>query len=125
MYLRWQTRKRQSRAFGRKTGPDVHWAAIIVESKRVGGKPTQRHVAYLGGITESAIAVLHQRCWFWEGIVRRLDGLGKRMSSADRRRIEAVVAQKVPRPTKKEYERCARDIKAYGIDRAPTRNPGS
>jgi hypothetical protein len=46
-------------AVARTREPDVHWAAIIVESVRVDGKPTQRHVAYLGGITESAIAIMH------------------------------------------------------------------
>jgi hypothetical protein len=75
MYLRWQSRKRRSAAFRStaKKDDDVHWAAIIVESARVEGKPTQRHVAYLGGITESAIAIVAQRAWFWDDVKRRLD----------------------------------------------------
>jgi hypothetical protein len=30
------------------------------------GKPTQRHIAYLGGITENAIRIVHQRYYFCE-----------------------------------------------------------
>ena len=55
MFVRWQTRTRRARAFGRDPNTDTHWAAILAESSRIDGKPTQRHIAYLGGITESAI----------------------------------------------------------------------
>jgi hypothetical protein len=41
---------------------DVHWAAVLVEGARVKGKPVQHHIAYLGGITESAIEIVAQRC---------------------------------------------------------------
>ena len=52
MFVRWQKRKRKSRAFGGgRDRADTHWAAILAESTRVDGKPTQQHVAYLGGIT--------------------------------------------------------------------------
>src|SRR5262245_42285045 len=115
MYLRWQSRYRdRSKFFGHRLGRrvdegDVHRAAIIVESVRIAGKPTQRHVAYLGGITDSAIAIIHQRCWFWDEVKKRLDHLGNRMSPQDRERIEAAVATKVPRPTKAQYDQCVRD----------------
>jgi hypothetical protein len=124
MYLRWHSRQRRIPAFGgwgkqirrgsnyvytRKgtSKQDMHWAAVLVESVRIAGKPTQRHVAYLGGITDSAIAVVHQRCWFWDGVLEQLDRLG--MSSENRKRIEAAVATKVPRPTKAQYNQCVRD----------------
>src|SRR5262245_24497883 len=81
MYVRWQSRKRRKPQFGRhgktirsarrygeriiasaSTGKqDRHWRAILVENVRVDGKPTQRHVAYLAGFTESALAIPAQQ----------------------------------------------------------------
>jgi len=109
MYVRWQSRERRHRAFGRSGGPDVHWRAILVECERIKGKPTQRHIAYIGGITESAIAIVHQRCWFWDAVKEQLDRLGKRVTPEERRSIETAIAKKVPRPTKTQYRRCVRD----------------
>ena len=67
MFVRWQTRERRNRAFGGDKGPGMHWSAILVEGQRIDGKPVQRHVAYLGGITESAIELPAQRAFFWNG----------------------------------------------------------
>ena len=64
MFVRWQKRKRKSRAFGGRRGVDTHWAAILAENVRVAGEPTQRHVAYLGGITDSGIEADAQRAFF-------------------------------------------------------------
>jgi hypothetical protein len=61
MFVRWQMRTRRSRAFGRDPRTNTHWAAILAESQRIDGKPTQRHVAYLGGITDPAIELPAQR----------------------------------------------------------------
>jgi hypothetical protein len=46
MFTRWHKRQRQS--WRRKI--DVHWGVALIEAMRVGGKPRQRHVAYLGSI---------------------------------------------------------------------------
>ena len=55
MFIRWQKRiKGLAWPWGWR-GTDTHWAAILVESLRIDGKPTQKHIAYLGGIIESAI----------------------------------------------------------------------
>ena len=116
MYVRWQSRERRRQAFPnpkRRKGPDIHWAAILLESKRIKGKPTQRHIAYIGGITDSAIAIIHQRCWFWDAVQKRLNRLGKEVSPEDRKKIEATIAEKVPRPTKAQYRRCVRDHDAW------------
>ena len=77
MFVRWQKRKRKSRAFGGgRDRADTHWAAILAESARVNGKPTQQHVAYLGGITDSAIEIAAQRAYFWASVAQQLDRLG-------------------------------------------------
>lgn len=115
MFIRWQTRKRSSSQFGSKYDEngkrrkDTHHAAILVASARLGGNPVQRHIAYLGGITDSGIAILHQRCFFWDGITAAFDKLGGKVSAADRKRFETAIAAKVPRPSKKEYKAAARE----------------
>ena len=107
MFVRWQKRKRKSRAFGRRRGgADIHWAAILAESAQVDGKPTQQHIAYLGGITESAIEIAAQRAFFWREVMRQLDQLANRILKDDRARIEEAIARKVPRLTRQEYKKC-------------------
>src|SRR6516165_10316892 len=100
MFVRWQSRKRRHPAFG---GPgkqirggddwaytrpgtseqDKHWAAILVERVRVEGRSTQRHVAYLGGVTDSAIEIAAQRMFFWDDVKQRLDRLSNRIRGCD------------------------------------------
>ena len=101
MFVRWQTRERRNRAFGGDKGPGMHWSAILVEGQRIDGKPTERHVAYLGGITDSAIELPAQRAFFWQEVTQQLDQLA--VSKDDRARIEAAVEAKVPRLTRREY----------------------
>ena len=90
-------------------GQDIHWRAIIVEPVHVDGKPRQRHIAYLVGFTESAIKIPTQRCFIWDAVSARLDQLGNQIVAADRKRIEAAIAEKVPRPTPAEYKDIARN----------------
>ena len=104
MFVRWQSRKRRRPQFGIGRKSDIHWAAILVEAVRIKGRPTQRHVAYLGGITESAIEIIHQRGWFWAGVFEILDRLGNRISPPDRRLIEASIGKRVRCPTKAQFE---------------------
>jgi hypothetical protein len=103
MFIRWQSRKRGSPAFGYMGRPDVHWAAILVEAYRTDGKPAQRHVAYLGGITESAIEHCAQRCYFWNGVTETLNRLGNRIPPDERLRIESRLAGRVPLPTPADF----------------------
>ena len=101
MFVRWLKRTRRSRAFGGGKGPDTHWAAVLVESERVAGKPVQHYVAYLGGITESAIELPAQRASFWAGVTRQLNN---RVPRLDRPRIETAIEVKVPRLTRQQYD---------------------
>jgi len=118
MYIRWQSRKRRFPQFGRwgkrvrgerklaytregTSKQDVHWSAILVENVRIDGKPTQRHVAYLAGFTDSALAIPAQQRFLWNRIKERLDGLGDRISRDDRRRIELTLIEKIGKPPTK------------------------
>jgi hypothetical protein len=122
MFVRWQKRKRKSRAFGGgRRGTDTHWAASLVESVRVDGKPTQRHVAYLAGITDSGIEIAAQRAFFWQKATEQLDRLANRISKDDRARIEDLIEKRVPRLTRKEYDDCLARWAALGLDEYPFR----
>jgi hypothetical protein len=91
---------------------DVHWTAILVEASRVDGKPKQEHIAYLGGITESAIEILPQRCYFWDEVTERLDKLGNRLSPEERQSIESAVAKRVALPTPAEFKQTTENAAA-------------
>ena len=116
MYVRWQSRKRRTDPPGMQA---VHWAAVLVENSRVNGKPVQQHIAYLGGISitggdfegdeDDLKYSINQRGVFWLRVFEKLDQLGKRMSVEVRRRIEASVALRVPRPTKAEFTAAVSD----------------
>ena len=80
-------------------GGDTHWQAVLVEGKRVNGKSVQRHIAMLVGFTESQIEIAAQRGHIWDKLADRLDGLGTKITPANRKRIEAAIAAKVPRLT--------------------------
>jgi hypothetical protein len=108
MYVRWQSRRRRTSAYGQWEEGDIHWRAILVENTRVDGKPRQKHIAYLVGFTESRIKIAVQRCYLWDAVSARLDDLGNRITVADRERIEAAIAEKAPRPTAAQYKAEAR-----------------
>jgi hypothetical protein len=105
MFVRWQRR-----ASTRRQKPAAHWAAILVESVRVKGNPTRRHIAYLAGIKEDRLGELTGRCRFYMDVVATLDRLGNRVSAAERKQIETVLMQKVPCPTWQEYQEFNRHV---------------
>ena len=51
-----------------------HCAHDRPQSVRVGGKPTERFLAYLSGIVERDIANLGAQCGFWERVNRKRIG---------------------------------------------------
>jgi hypothetical protein len=93
MYARWQKHQR----------PDgsVYWGAQLVSSKLVNGAPRQKHLAYLGGIAEDMIGNAETRHRFWTKAKAAL----KKYKPAERHKIEASLAERVPRPTKQELKR--------------------
>jgi hypothetical protein len=114
MFIRWQSRKRRSSEYG--SGPDVRWQAVLVEAKRVDGRPVQKHIAVITTFTESALPIIFQRCHIWDDVTDRLDRLGNRLTADDRERIEQTIAAKAgPRPSPEDYLECARYRgKSYG-----------
>jgi hypothetical protein len=109
MYLRWQHRWHTTdRSWWDQYGngqPGVHWSAILVENKRINGKPRQQHVAYLAGFSEGQITIPAQQRFVWDHVKKVLDRLGNRISAADRQRFEATIAEKIgPPPTQEQRE---------------------
>ena len=86
MFIRWKT--------------EEGWScrAVLVENTRTPSGPRLRHVAYLGSFKEENLAQDNARAWFWQGARKRLDQLGicGRITSRDREKIEAALAQRVP-----------------------------
>ena len=101
MYVAWQSRERLTAAFGPLGKRDRHWRAILVEAVQVPGKTEHRHIAYVVGFTESALAIREQQRFIWDQIRQRLDQLRKRISREDRRRIEAALIEKIGKPPTK------------------------
>jgi hypothetical protein len=102
MFLRWIERPS-------KDGFD--WTAlslILAESKRIDGKPRQRHIAYLGGIRDDEITDVGSRCIFWDSVRAAFDRLDNQIVPADRKRFEVAIAARVPRPSAKAYKTAAR-----------------
>jgi hypothetical protein len=116
MFVRWQSRSRRHSEYGDDWHTaDIHWRAILVEAVRVDGKPTQRHIAYLGGVTESALAIPFQQRYFWENVEWVLDRL--KLKPEERRKIVTAVAKKVgPPPTPRQRKQLDREIAAIRGD---------
>jgi hypothetical protein len=115
MYIRWQSRKRTSYqpAFGHGF-QDTGWRAILVENVRVDGKPKQRHIAYLAGFPESALAHPAQQMFLWDRIEDRLKGLSNRISAKDRDAITKALVKVIGKPPTKA-QRAALDRKREAI----------
>jgi hypothetical protein len=103
MFIRWIERPNYD---GTYTGLSV----ILAETKRVDGRPRQRHIAYLGGIAEQQISDLVSRCYFWDSVRAAFNKLDNQIAPADRQRFEIAIAKRVPRPSAKAYETAARRV---------------
>jgi hypothetical protein len=76
--------------------------AILVEGKRINGKPRQRHVAYLGLVRLKPEYSPHYRAWWWRRMNAKLDRLATVLTPADRTKIDAALAVKVPKVSPEE-----------------------
>jgi hypothetical protein len=109
MFVRWQRREQKQKRPGLRA--ETHLAAILIESVHVDGKWRQRHIAYLSGITEEKIIEsIGARSHFWRQVDERLQGLPTPLTDLERSRIVTALADKVPRPTKEECQRSAREF---------------
>lgn|SRR5262245_40859057 len=105
MHIRWKPRARTERG-----KPTTHWAAILLRSVRIDGKPRHEYVTYLAGITKLDIKSVEHRVAFWNDALSKLDTHRDEISSEQRRKIEAALAARVPRPNSKEMQRHTRAL---------------
>jgi hypothetical protein len=84
-----------------RSAPKTTPARLLVHYGQGGEKTGAR----CGG---SGIAIMAQRCHFWDDITARLDRLANKITANDRMRIETEIAAKVPRPTPAKYKDQAR-----------------
>lgn len=97
MYVIWRKRKRKHYdEWPWKVG-DVRLTPIIVQSRRVGGKPKQDHIACLPSIVKSQINE-KTAVWFWEGVEERLARLTNRISHEEAEKIRAALGKVVLSP---------------------------
>jgi hypothetical protein len=80
-----------------KTEDGPSCRAVLVESRRTLSGPRLKHVAYLGSFKEDNLAEDNARASFWQCARRRLDQLGicGKITSREREKIEAALAQRV------------------------------
>jgi hypothetical protein len=89
MFVRWKKSGKHS------------FAAVLVESRRVDGKPRQRIVKHLATIYEGDPEDPHGETkpdQFWVHALRGLDEMGEHLTPDDRAVIERALAQRVQRP---------------------------
>jgi hypothetical protein len=117
MFVRWQKRRSTRSKYQRwKEDPGTVWAAVVVESVRVNGKPQQRHVAYLGTFSQRRLDQIDFD--YWERVTERLDRFDDRLSADDRAKIENMLAEKIQRVTVEQYDEWCREREAF-LDTAP------
>ena len=96
MYVIWRRRKRKHYAGWNKIG-DVRLTPIIVQSRRVNGKPKQEHIACLPSIIETNINDKNA-VWFWTAVEEQLARLTNRISQDDLQKIRAALDKVVSQP---------------------------
>lgn len=97
MFVRWQQYRSQALDDWQRKRNDrrARLKAILVESVRINGRPTQKHVAFLGSVIVDDVDDGVGLTRFWYDVTRRLNGLRDRMSPDQRKRIEASLAKRV------------------------------
>ena len=115
MFVRWQKRKSRSN-WGK---PDTAWNAVLLDPIRVNGKPRHRYIGCIASIKQSGIDMddAIRRCFFWDHALGRLHQFSNQVNEQDCKRVIAVLAKKVPMPTREQYEFChSRRYEFFGIE---------
>jgi hypothetical protein len=93
MFVRWQQYRSQARDKQHRERNDarVRLKAILVESVRIAGEPRHKHIAFLGTMWVDG----RDRRRFWYNVTTRLNQLSNLVSTKERKRIGAAIAEKV------------------------------
>jgi hypothetical protein len=77
--------------------------AILIESVRIGGKPRQRHIGFLGSVNYQDRRDVEERWQFWRSAHRVLDRLGNRIQ---RDEVEKKLAERIRPLTSAQIQAC-------------------
>jgi hypothetical protein len=90
-------------------------SAVLVENKRIDGKPRQRIVQYLGSLRERELEDTDSLARFWERAERRLDELGLDEPTRERavRALDAVAVRPSAEEVQRYRERAVARRRAY------------
>ena len=98
MYIRWKKRKAAHRPGYRYSGRYCdHYSAVVVETRRVEGKPRQFVVQHLASISDDMRVNEYPQVAFWRKALTKLDAL--EITGTERERMEATLLRLIPRPT--------------------------
>ena len=103
MFVRWKKYKLTGPLKSWRTNFGDGFAAVLVECKRVNGKPRQRVIKHLASIREYGLAddKVGWHTGFWRDVEISLRDIP--MSEAEREKIEAALVRRVPKPTKEKW----------------------
>src|SRR6476660_10368103 len=79
--------------------------AVLRSCVRVDGRPVAQYHGNLASYRISTRTTLPTRVLFWANAQRRLEQLD--LTPKQRKKVEAALAVRVRRPTRKQIERCA------------------
>jgi hypothetical protein len=104
---------------------DIGWDAVLTEATRVGGEPGQRSIGRIASVRQSQIDMgrVNELCRFWDNALERLYQLSNQVSEQDRESVIATLAEKVPVPTREEYELYHRGIREMGLETSLPEHP--
>ncbi len=96
MYVRWKRRPlKHRRPLGEDPGHSLR--AVLVEGRRIDGRPRELFVKHLGSIPERNLERELWRSWFWKAVDAALDALA--LLDDDRVKIEENIFAHIPRPS--------------------------
>jgi hypothetical protein len=110
MFVRWK-RRPAKRVKSWSPPNEQAWYAVLVESRRVDGKPRQRAVRHLGSIREGDFSMPMTVDRFWKHVDAELAAVG--VTGAVLEAAESKVASVVPRPDPEALAAVQREFNAW------------
>jgi hypothetical protein len=108
--VRWK--RRPARRVKPWSPPDEQiWYAVLVESRRVDGKPRQKVIRHLAAIKAGQFGYPLSIARFWDQVDAALDELG--IPDAERVAMESTIGAKVPRPDPDVLAQARRDFEKW------------
>lgn len=118
MFVRWKRRKKAATKPGRRprrrsdAGDSLY--CVLIESKRIGDKPRQKVVCYLGSVDEGHLDKLWQRVDFWDAIKPKLDRI--ELTRTERVRIEYSIQRVVSRVPEEQEIQFKKERRRYLLE---------